>query len=65
MSTHFALWMASIVAAVWFLVLGTIRLLAHRSGTDQTRGMYNVARLALTLGVIAAVAAVVLGVTLL
>lgn len=62
MDTLVALWIACIVAAAWLLMVGAIRLLAHRSGTDSTPGMAAVAGLAISLGLVAAAAAVLLGV---
>lgn len=54
-------WLASVVAMGWFLPIGVIRLLAHRSGqVDHTPGMRNVAVLALTLGAVATVCMIVL-----
>lgn len=58
-----AFWLATMVA-VWFLIVGAIRLLAYRAGTDHTPGMGRVAKLALSLGAVAAVVALVLGVWL-
>lgn len=61
MDTLLALWIVCITGAAWLLTVGAIRLLAHRSGTDRTPGMAAVAGVSLTLGAIAAVAAVVIG----
>lgn len=60
--TLLALWLASIVAAVWFLTVGAIRFLAYRAGTDHTPGMRTVAVVALVLGGAAVLTAVGLGV---
>lgn len=57
-----ALWIASVVAALWLLTVGAIRLLAYRGGTDHTQGMRNVALTALLLGAMAALTAVGLAV---
>lgn len=65
MSTLVAFWLASIAAAVWLLAVGAIRILAYRSGTDRTAGMRGVAVMALSLGAVAAIAAVILSVVLL
>lgn len=56
-----AFWLASLAGA-WLLTIGAIRLLAHRSGTDSTTGMGRVAALALSLGAVTTLVAVVLGV---
>lgn len=64
MSPLVASWIAAIVAAVWLLVVGAIRLLAYRSGTDRTKGMRGVAVMALSLGAVAALIAVILSVVL-
>ncbi len=65
MSTLYAAWAATLVASGWLLGVGAIRLVAHRSGeVDHTRGMRNVAYLALGLGAVAAVSFVVLTVVI-
>ena len=56
-----ALWIALLGAAAWLLMIGAVRWLAYGSGTDRTPGMASVAGIALTLGLIAAVAAVAIG----
>lgn len=61
MDTLVALWIALITAAAWLLMVGAIRLLAYRTGTDRTPGMASVAGVALGLGAVAAVAAAVVG----
>jgi len=56
-----AAWAASVVATAWLLTVGMVRLVAHRSGqVDHTPGMRNVALLALSLGVLAAICMIVL-----
>lgn len=65
MTTLYAAWAVSLVASGWLLGVGAIRLIAHRSGeVDHTRGMRNVANLALGLGALSAVTFVVLTVVL-
>lgn len=50
-------WGLCLIAALWFIPMGYIRMLAHRRGAaDHGQGMLFVARMALTLGVIAGVA---------
>lgn len=57
--------LTAIVSAGWFLPIGFIRLLAYRSGTaDHTPGMRNLAIVALTLGVISLLAAIVLSIVM-
>lgn len=52
---------ATVVAAGWFLAVGTIRLLAYRSGSvDHTAGMRFVALMSLGLGAVALAALLVL-----
>ena len=54
-------WTVSLVATGWFLAIGTIRMVAYRSGeVDHTPGMRFVARLALALGAVAALALIIL-----
>lgn len=54
-------WAVSLVATGWFLAIGTIRMLAYRSGeVDHTPGMRFVAALTLALGGIAAAALIIL-----
>ncbi|MDO5500848.1 MAG: hypothetical protein Q4F67_14330 [Propionibacteriaceae bacterium] len=51
------------IAAIWFVPIGTIRLIAYRSGSiDHTRGMRNVALTFLSLGLAAFVSFVVMAV---
>lgn len=64
MSILVASWLAAIVATVWLITVGGIRFLAHRSGTDDTPGMRRVAVMALCLGAVAALVAVVLSIVL-
>lgn len=64
MTPLIASWLASIAAAVWLLAVGAIRILAYRSGTDRNAGMRGVAVMALSLGAIAALIAVILSVIL-
>lgn len=59
-TTLYAALAATGVAAAWLLPVGFIRFLAYQSGgPDGTRGMRNIAILALSLGGIALVAAIV------
>lgn len=56
-----AAWMASVLAFGWFLTIGVIRMVAYRSGqVDHTRGMRNVAVLALSLAAVAAICMIIL-----
>jgi hypothetical protein len=44
----------SFIAALWFVPIGTIRLIAYRSGAiDHTRGMRNVGFTILSIGLVA------------
>lgn len=52
----------SMMAAIWLLSTGVIRVLAWRAGTDRTDGMLGVAGLALSLGGVALIACLILGV---
>lgn len=53
----------SLMAALWFVPIGLIRLLAYRSGEiDHTEGMHNVARTILTLGLVCLAVSVIVGV---
>lgn len=65
MTSLFAAWAVSLVAAGWLLVTGAIRLLAYRSGgVDHSAGMRNVGLLALGIGGLLAVVWVVLTVVI-
>lgn len=61
MDTLTVAWILCLVAALWLVGIGAVRVLAHRSGTDQTPGMRGVALTILVLGALALLAAVVLG----
>lgn len=58
-------WALCAMAALWFLGMGVVRLIAFRAGTDSTRGMQNVARSILGLGLAAVVLFAILGIVLL
>ncbi|MBA4609558.1 hypothetical protein H1W00_13815 [Aeromicrobium sp. Marseille-Q0843] len=56
-TTLYAALAATLIATGWLLPMGVIRMLAYRSGeVDHTKGMRNIAILALTLGIVSAVA---------
>lgn len=60
-STLYAALAATLVAAAWLLPVGFIRFLAYQSGSpDHTPGMRNIAIMALGLGGVCLVAAIVL-----
>lgn len=61
MDTLTVAWILCLVAALWLVGIGAVRVLAYRSGTDHTPGMRGVALTILVLGMLALVAAVVLG----
>ncbi len=59
-TTLYAALAATLVAAAWLLPVGFIRFLAYQSGSpDHTPGMRNIAIMALSLGGIALVAAII------
>lgn len=54
-------WGISLVATGWFLAIGSIRMLAYRSGeVDHTPGMRFVAVLSLALGALSLAALIIL-----
>lgn len=56
----------SLMAAMWFMPVGVIRLLAyHHGGIDHTDGMHNVARIILAIGLLGLVVSAVVGLVLL
>lgn len=56
----------TLLATLWFLPVGTIRLIAYHSGdVDHTRGMHNVARTILAIGLVSLVLSVILAVVVL
>jgi len=64
-TTLYAAIAATLIATVWLLPMGVVRMLAYRSGeVDHTPGMRNIAWLALGLGAVSALACVILTLTL-
>lgn len=60
-SVLYAALLATLITAGWLLPVGLIRVLAYQSGgPDSTRGMRNLAIFALSLGCVAAVAALII-----
>lgn len=56
MDLLYVAWGLSFLAALWFLPMGTIRLMVYRSKEiDHTRGMQKVARTILSIGIVALV----------
>lgn len=61
--TLYAALAATVIGTAWLLPMGAIRMLAYRSGEiDHTPGMRRIAMLALSLGCLFAVSALVLAI---
>lgn len=53
-------WGMALIAAMWFVPVAAIRVMAYRSGVDATPGMRGVAITAATLAALSVLALVVL-----